>query len=196
MHVWRIALDFTPSGLDVLSQEEQQRALRMKHEGARNCFIRSHFAVRHILSKYLGQRPEDITFRVQPRGKPEVNGIKFSLSHTEGQALLGITLLRNIGIDIERMRPIERLNDLVERFLSKDEKLDVFDAEDSLERFFKIWTAKEALAKATGIGLAGLDSAAPGLLVKPLIMPAGYVGAVAIEGSDMNWKYFDWVSAC
>jgi len=178
--------------LEILSHEEQQRAFRMKHEGTRIAFIRSHFATRHILSKYVGQRPLDIAFTVQPRGKPEIDGVQFSLSHSQGYALLGVTKENNIGIDIECVRPIERLNDLVERFLNKDEQLDVLEAEKKLKRFFEVWTAKEALAKATGVGLSGFENAPPGLLVKPLTVPDGYVGAVAVDGSDISLKHFEW----
>lgn len=96
-------------------------------------------------------------------GKPflssEVNqkGIEFNLSHTQNICLLGITLHKRIGVDIEYRRFLLLDKDFLKNILTNKEQeyLARFahDSQKSLYTFYHYWTRKEALLKGIGEGL-------------------------------------------
>ena len=66
------------------------------------------------------------------------------------------------------------------------------DAEARVPRFFALWTRKEAVLKARGEGLPGLDSTVPddGWLITDLDAAPGYAAAVAHKGDELNcWQW-------
>ncbi|MBI5551066.1 MAG: 4'-phosphopantetheinyl transferase superfamily protein [Desulfobacterales bacterium] len=80
------------------------------------------------------------------------NGFYWSLSHKE-RMVAAVVSPRPVGIDLERLAPMnermyDRIADASEWCL----------APHKIERFFfRYWTAKEAVLKAVGKGLTGLD---------------------------------------
>lgn len=78
----------------------------------------------------------------------------FNLSHAGNYAVCAVSD-KEIGIDIEKMRDNIKVTDLAKRFFSKEEQQAILDcpAEQKLELFTKIWTAKESYFKYTGEGL-------------------------------------------
>lgn len=89
-----------------------------------------------------------------PQGQPiPENGMYWSLSHANAYVAATAAPCR-VGIDIEVIKPIrteviETVFDTKERALKTP-----FDA----TRFCRFWTAKEAVLKAAGVGLRGLDT--------------------------------------
>lgn len=82
-------------------------------------------------------------------GKPYFNDsdVFFSISHSKGLCAVAVSN-QPVGIDIELCR--EKYNSrMVERSLTEKEKVS-FDGD-----FTRIWCRKEAIAKATGIGITG-----------------------------------------
>ncbi len=80
------------------------------------------------------------------------NGVHWSLTHKQ-RYVAAVTAPHPIGIDIEMMRPFypalyQRLADDAEWALAP---------EVTRALFFRYWTAKEAVLKAVGKGLAGLS---------------------------------------
>ncbi|MBE6679177.1 MAG: 4'-phosphopantetheinyl transferase superfamily protein [Ruminococcaceae bacterium] len=74
--------------------------------------------------------------------------IKFSASHSGGRVILAVSD-REIGADIQKVNP--RSVRVAKRFFTERECEYVGD---NCERFFEIWTKKEAYAKWHGKGLA------------------------------------------
>jgi len=79
-------------------------------------------------------------------------GIHWSIAHKSG-FVAGVVSNSPAGIDIERLRPVSE--SLFKRILTPEE-LDCFGVNDRIEIFFRTFTAKEAVLKAMGVGLAGL----------------------------------------
>ncbi len=80
------------------------------------------------------------------------NGFYWSLSHKE-RMVAAVVSPRPVGIDLERMAPVyERLYD---RIADADEWGLAPDRSERL--FYRFWTAKEAVLKAVGKGLTGLE---------------------------------------
>jgi 4'-phosphopantetheinyl transferase len=217
VHVWRIELDRCRAHSEALaaplSAEERSYASRFLHEGDRTRYIATRGALRHILGGYVNSAPETIVFSYGARGKPELSEprtsrLGFNVSHSRDIALCAVARTRQVGIDVEYLRPITDALDIAERFFSSGESaaLRAIPLERQRSAFFACWTRKEAYVKALGEGLAvplqsfevafddpeltGLRSiggsveAARGWTIRDLALGPGYAGAVAVEGRD------------
>ena len=164
VHVWRIGLD---AGCDhrhwaMLSPDEVTRASRFRFERDRIRFVVAHAALRQILANYLGATPAQLTFVYGQHGKPALDypwsrhGVRFNLSHSHGLGLCAVTRAYEIGVDVERIRPLDNLEDLARRVFSARE-LDALRRIPESGRvvgFFNAWTRKEAFIKALGEGFS------------------------------------------
>lgn len=154
-----------------LSPEECARATRFVRPDDRRDFIVAHALLRHALSRHDGATsPDSWHFINGQTGKPELSGahessLTFNLSHTAGFAVCAIGRHRPVGIDVERIREMEDASAIARRFFSPQEvaAIDRLQGPDRLERFFEVWTLKEAYVKGLGRGLTvPLDSFAFG----------------------------------
>lgn len=213
VHLWRIALECGDAALsrlhECLADDERQRAERFYFESDRRHFIAGRGAMRTILARYLALAPEQVPFRYTNYGKPMLEGInplRFNLTHSHGLALLAVTVGREIGVDVERIRDNLEGELLAERFFSSREAAELrsLPAELRREAFFHCWTRKEAYIKAAGKGLSlPLDcfevTLRPGEAamlaathddpneakrwsMRSLIPSEGYVAALVVEG--------------
>lgn len=86
------------------------------------------------------------------------NVIQFNLAHSQDLALVAVTRLGPVGVDVEQLQPINDAAELGRQFFSEREST-ILDALPIAERpaaFFNLWTRKEALLKATGEGIGHL----------------------------------------
>jgi 4'-phosphopantetheinyl transferase len=163
VHVWRRSLAAQTAMIDaayqLLSPEERERASRFRVERPRNDFILTRSALRFLLAGYLKRTPQELAFRLTQYGKPLLDGpfdLRFNVSHTEGLALLAFVRRREIGVDVERIRPEPDARKLAERFFSIHERdaMQHLRGETLQEAFFRCWSRKEAYIKARGEGLS------------------------------------------
>ena len=121
--------------------------------------------LRAVLAAYLGIAPEQVTLTDGEHGRPALGAghdpsLGFNWSHSGGQALIAIGRHIAPGIDLECLRPRTRALAIAERYFSTDEAtaLAALPAAQRSAAFLELWTAKEAVLKALGRGLAfGLD---------------------------------------
>jgi len=78
-------------------------------------------------------------------GKPQSDGVFFSVSHSDGLCAIAIAD-GPIGLDIERLREFPSRESFAERYFSENERAAARD----LVGFFGVWTKKEACFKKTG----------------------------------------------
>jgi 4'-phosphopantetheinyl transferase len=187
---------------ELLNGEERARADRFLVEHARSAFVATRSALRRLASGYLGVPAGDLNFGAGPQGKPYLTGsparLKFNVSHTAGLAVLGFAWDAEIGVDVERLRPMEDMDAIAARFFAATEVSELRSVEGSEERtaaFYRCWTRKEAYIKAVGGGLsipldgfhvAFLEGEAPAVSVPGWVMhawvpEAGYVAATAVN---------------
>lgn len=106
--------------------------------------------------------------RATEGGKPYAEGVRFDFSptHTAGLVALAIGDCGPIGLDAEapRGRDVSRLARAADRWFTPTENRRVQTAiqnrpQEAEAVFLRVWTAKEALVKRTGAGLAGMRRA-------------------------------------
>lgn len=177
--------------LELLSQAERERANRFKFDLHRNRFVRGRARVRRLLASYLRQPPEAIAMVEGARGKPALAltpGLHFNVSHCEDLGLLAVTQAAPIGVDVERVRPVEA--GLAEACFSTAElaALARVTLEDREAAFFRGWTRKEAVLKALGDGLwQPLDAFDVTLSAKAAPAVLGWAGDAA---AAQRWRLF------
>lgn len=146
--------------LAYLSQAERARVDSFQVEAAGLHFIARRVALRQVLSRYLGVEPVDVRLVASAYGKLELaeqSGPHFNCSHSGQQLLIGIHKNTAVGVDIERVVSIPDMDLLVEQHFADSEVTywkAATSAEASVERFYRVWTRKEAVAKALGFGLS------------------------------------------
>ena len=144
---------------EYLSEHEKSRADHFKHESDYRCYVAVHALLRIELSKLLNTKPRFIKMGESEFGKPFIQGVDlpFSLSRT-GNLFAFVVGHSNqfLGIDIEQIKPkIDFINISRNYFSIKEQQLIISfkDADDQKRTFFEMWTRKEALVKALGIGI-------------------------------------------
>ena len=164
--VWRIPLAVSSDKLtDLAAQlcsDERQRANRFLREEPRQRFIVGRAQLRRILAKYMKVTAAEIRFEYEPLGKPQVaplsceTRIRFNLSQSGNVALLGVGSNREVGIDVELIRPVRQAQELAQRYFSSSESkaLRELPSHQHNEAFLRLWTCKEAFLKALGCGLS------------------------------------------
>lgn len=142
----------------LLSEDEGVRALRLHQHADRVRFVSARAALRRLVGERLRRRPQDLKFMVNRYGKPHLAcacsaepDLHFNVSHAGEFALLAVSESVPMGVDIERRDMALDVNGLLpltlsvlERRLPADQRVDFFDC----------WTAKEAVLKALGLGVA------------------------------------------
>ncbi|MCI8472300.1 MAG: 4'-phosphopantetheinyl transferase superfamily protein [Clostridiales bacterium] len=116
--------------------------------------------LRIAIHQDLNIENSDIKLSTNSYGKPFLKNNQdyhFNISHTHNMIAVAISS-NPVGVDVERTREID--TGIAKRFFTKREQNYIEKSQDDLyERFFEIWTKKEAYIKCTGKGLSvPLDS--------------------------------------
>lgn len=165
VHVWQV--DFIECREDltrlrsVLSQAERERAARFVSARLQDDYTISHGATRLVLSDYLAVEPQELEFVTGEHGKPSIHprhgsDVHFNLSHSGTKCLIALTRQRELGVDVERIRPLNDWLEIAKRFFSTRETDQLLNLPEALRHdgFFATWSRKEAYIKAIGMGLA------------------------------------------
>jgi 4'-phosphopantetheinyl transferase len=124
---------------------------------------RVRFAVaRSVLREILGERlacdPAQLGFATGAYGRPSLAAhpdVSFNVSHSGERVLIALSTVRTVGVDIELANPSVDWRPLIDLVCAPEEARHILGARD----FYRCWTAKEALLKATGVGIGeGLKS--------------------------------------
>jgi 4'-phosphopantetheinyl transferase len=220
--IWAVPLAGDESRVErcypCLSADERTRAAEFRIADPRRRFVMARSALRTLLGKHLGVPPETIEFGSRASGKPTLHSrhaggtLRFNLSHSGDFALIGITRGSEIGVDVERVRAMQHLEQIAQRYFHPAEVDEVLGAPAGLrdQAFMRCWTNKEAVLKAIGSGVMGrLDTfrvpvtsreptwvTIPDELafsetkcwLQPIDVSNEYVAAVAVMGSDRNLR--------
>ncbi|MEU0677526.1 4'-phosphopantetheinyl transferase superfamily protein [Streptomyces sp. NPDC006172] len=155
----------TPHWLD---EHERETAGRFVFERDRRQYLVAHCLVRRVLSLETGMPEAEVALWRSSRGRPFLQSppgglpagardLDFNLSHAHGYNVVAVARDRRVGVDIERLdRGAERgLDWVVETFAPQERAyLAGLPAGGRRDRTtLRLWTLKEAYAKARGLGL-------------------------------------------
>jgi 4'-phosphopantetheinyl transferase len=221
VHVWRANLHCEEAALHrfaaTLASDEMARANRFYFQRDRNSHIAARGILRELLGQYLNRSPSELVFDYGSFGKPSLRPdtpepfVQFNVSHSHGLALLAFATGRQLGVDVERIRPDIAAEEIAERYFSPIEVAELNALPPSLraEGFFLCWTRKEAYVKARGEGLQiplksfhvsvtpshleRLHSADSNRWSLHSLRPSpDSVGAVVAEGQNSHLLCYDW----
>lgn len=157
IHLWELDLDHFFFN-DVLSEDERARAAKFRFDHDRKRFTSGRTALRLLVAGYLKTNPEKIQFAYGPSGKPFVanSPLSFNLAHSGANALLGFTLEKQLGVDIEQIHEIDDMPGVAQFSFSPGEfhRWQALPADQKTRAFYRCWTRKEAYLKAIGEGIA------------------------------------------
>lgn len=161
--VWQLALSQAPQNLGaleaVLSAPERARAAAFLLPAPRRQFVVARVALRLLLARYLGIAPAACTFVLNAYDKPALPApapLHFSVSHAGDRVLVAVAGAMEVGVDVEAHRRVDDLASLAASILDPED-LEQWRAAAAVEgaaAFYRIWTCKEAVAKAIGCGMA------------------------------------------
>jgi 4'-phosphopantetheinyl transferase len=187
-------------------------------------FIVCRAATRAILADYVGTEAGLVEFTYGPHGKPSLSEssaqglVEFNVSHSGDLAVLALAWRREVGVDVEAIKPIMHMGRMVQHCLGPAEQRAFYrnNAASQTERFLTYWTHKEAYLKAVGAGLQiplrdvrcdlrdprrpritrqsnGEEETTSEYQVTELDLGPGYLGALVAQGSDsLEVQYTDW----
>ncbi|MBQ0083438.1 MAG: 4'-phosphopantetheinyl transferase superfamily protein [Clostridiales bacterium] len=138
------------TALEYVNDARKEKISKLKFRKDKNLSLGAGLLLEYALKEFgKGAKSEIITGE---NGKPYLkdNSLYFSLSHSKNYALCGVAPFE-IGCDIEFRENINL--DIARRFFTKEEYEDIVSGEDSTDKFYRYWTLKESLMKATGLGM-------------------------------------------
>jgi 4'-phosphopantetheinyl transferase len=201
-----------------LSPDEEARAARMHRESVAARWRVAHVALRAVLAPVVSVAPSEVRFAADATGRPVLDhpaAPQFSLSHAGDQALIAVGGTAPLGVDLELVRPVAELDDIARTHFASEEHATLVDAREPerTQRFFRIWTRKEAYLKAIGVGVGprlprvavSADARDARLLrdddapdaprqwsVCDLALATPYVGALAVRSLEARWQLVQW----
>ena len=163
----------------VLDECKRKRVLSYrKREDQIRCILADNLA-RYLIAREYGAKSKDILFEYNEYGKPLVKGKKecyFNISHS-GEYVICAISHTVVGCDIQHMQPCDiAIGNLI--FTKQEQEL-VHSEED----FYRMWTLKEALLKAIGVGIS-----AEGILIN--MVSNGIVTDVSYKKEKYYFRQF------
>ncbi len=177
-----------------LDRDEKAYVSRLANQDMQQRYIQVHGQLRCLLAESLSVDPVTLTIAKAEFGKPylpDYPTVQFNLSHSADYYAVVITHDVPVGIDVELFKARKNYSGLAEKCfaegeltfwhsLPKDRQADVF---------FRFWTCKEAVVKATGRGIAlGLSQCVIDLDTQARLrqIPADYGDAEQWSVQELN----------
>ena len=142
---------------DTLPEKDRERIGRYRFDADRIRGTLGAAMIRHFAGETFPG--EEIRIERTEHGKPYLyghEGFEFSLSHSGDMVVLAVSG-KPVGADVEIVKGKDWR--MFHRFLSEDEMKMIETSREPEERFFEVWTVREAFSKEEGQGLRILDEA-------------------------------------
>ena len=148
------------NAFNMMDEARKKAVLRMKFENDRRRSVLGESLARKGISKLCDIKEREILFDRTESGKPFVTNARafFSVSHSKEMVVCAVDD-QEIGVDAEFIRDIDL--SITRIACTEKDKEFIFSSDDKNEqinRFFTVWTAKEAYFKFIGTGIIGLKT--------------------------------------
>lgn len=132
--------------IEVLSDKRAEQIKRHKNPADKTRCLASGLLLRYL----LGDSHKDIVYNGY--GKPYLeNGVCFNIAHS-GNIAVAVADERDVGIDAEPNR--EYNTAIAKKFMTEEENRWLEAEADKNRAFAKLWTGKESVIKAFGLGFS------------------------------------------
>jgi 4'-phosphopantetheinyl transferase len=147
-----------------LGEQEAAECARLRHEEDRRTYAAAHGLARLAVGGRLCRPPREVEFTTGAFGKPRVAGmpgLHLSFSYRRGWVAVAVADAP-VGIDLELTADPGGLPDIAQRWFHPDELAHLASRKGRAwtQEFFALWTRKEALLKAAGLGVDYMPQAA------------------------------------
>jgi len=130
----------------ILSKKDREQSVRFVHKQDKDRFLASRLLCYREMSEIKPFSQYPVEFEIGVRGKPYLEDYPdFNWSHSGD--LVALFIGPDAGIDIELMRWVK-----IAEFSSVFDEEQLYWIGDDLGRFFQLWTIKESIMKACGLG--------------------------------------------
>lgn len=159
--VWRLSERDAAAGYKPADAAESARAGAFLDPQRAQDFLHARHTMRSLIAEATGRPPETVALLAPDDAAPGISGVDdmaVSWSRSGPVAIAGLLRAGRIGVDVERRlpRPVPAMLDMIAATGEKALVLDAGpDENEKLSRFYRLWTAKEALLKWQGSGLRG-----------------------------------------
>jgi 4'-phosphopantetheinyl transferase len=182
---WRHADRLRAAALAATLPDEHARAAS---------FLRPQDGLRHLLGRALYRRiaagcagadPRGPLVATQPGGKPQFAraGFDGSISHAGDQVWVAIAHAARVGIDVDALAALPDASEVVAS-LHPREAADIAASTHPETAALRCWVRKEAVAKATGLGLS--------LPLADFIVDVGEAGSDWLRQAPEGGQVADW----
>jgi len=164
------------------------------HPIAARRYVVARGILRNLLTGFTGTEPRKLRFNYGAAGKPSLSQhdhIHFNISHSADLGLFAFSPDRPVGVDVENERPVRRLLDVAQRFMTEDELRTLAEtpADKRNAAFLRSWVVREAKLKAEGKGVWSGNPDGSSKLTHKLFAPRpNYIAAVAAAEND--WRLY------
>ena len=150
-------------------------------------------AAHNLLRTLAGTLVDNPTLRHDEAGRPHIHGLAVSVSYSHRLIAVAASYDGPLGIDLEEISSRD-FGGLAGRWFGARELEWMGRQEDELVAFLRLWTGKEAVGKALGLGLGeaglrremplggGAVESVPGLVVTHLGWPDAVLAVAAPTG--------------
>lgn len=139
-----------------INKDDRIKAGKLHNRKDQETTLTCYTLLRLIISFKLNKNPDEILYKTGIKGKPELtdNSLFFNISHTTDSFAIAISESFPVGVDLEDLNKHLNYEPIVKRFFSEKEAEYILNSPgESKDRFFLLWTRKEALLKAIGTGI-------------------------------------------
>jgi 4'-phosphopantetheinyl transferase len=164
------------------------------HPVAARRYVVARGILRKLLAGFTGGDARKLRFNYGVSGKPSLadrEDIHFNISHSADLGLFAFSPDRPVGVDVENERPVRRLLDVAQRFMSDEELRILAETPDDKRNiaFLRSWVVREARLKAEGKGVWSGNANHSSSLTHRLFAPRPhYIAAVA--AADADWRLY------
>ena len=154
--------------LTVLDANERERFERYENAAVARRFAVGRLRLREMLAELLAIPPRAVPIQIGVQGKPALarglhrSGVRFSVAHCEELMLVALSRVGEVGIDVERVRPIERWARVADRVFNPAERAEIgreiASGDEPSAVLLRFWCRGEAELKAIGSGISGLSA--------------------------------------
>ena len=153
---------------------------------------------RLLLAPQLGVEPERVDIMRTAMGKPYIANdpaLHYSVSHSRGHAMVALTRVAPLGVDLERVRAVAHAEQILTRFFPQHQIDEILSDDRRDLRFVQSWTEAEARVKARGAGMWRVATPDERAVLRPLRAPDGFAASVAVLASEWRVTQYELATA-